>query len=239
MAPATGSPLLRADAKAKLETAAAAAGLSLQQLVDLVVDSGALTLPPAQTPAPLVTLRDLGKRMWAEMQEVLHPDRARWFQELLQPQQIALVVRLREEGYRSEIIAQDLGISPFDVARVYNQHADNLGAQVVSVRLNTLAGQIALAAERAQQGLMEKDDWKGYWAVAKDMVGLLQSLGIVDQAVRRVEVTHKFDDQKKAEIERMLDIERKKAKRLEEIKQADATVLDEPPQIELEGENET
>lgn len=238
MPPFTNAALLKPEAAELLQKAATAAGLTVTQLVDLVADSGALALPPAQAATPMVTMRDLGKKLWMDMQTVSQTAHPEWFTSLLPTQQRALIVTLRDRGYRSEVIAQDLGLSALQVARIYNEHADNLGAQVVSVRLNTLAGQVQLAAERAQQGLMEKDDWKGYWSVAKDMVGILQNLGIVDRAVGRVEVTHKFHEQTKAEVDAMLDLERKKRVRMEELKNADFKMLDEAPQIELEGEHE-
>ena len=76
---------------------------------------------------------------------------------------------------------------------------------------------------------MEADDWKGYWNVAKDMIRILQSLGVVDRAIHKVEVTHKFDEQKKTELNGILDLERKKEKRMLELKDADFTVTDPLP----------
>lgn len=237
------TPLFDPEAKDKLQRAADSIGLSLQQLVDLVADSGALTIPPSKDKdgfTSTLTMRDLGKRMWTELQVKLRPERSEWFATLLRQQQVALVVTLREEGYRSEVIAGELGMSPLEVTRIYNEHADNIGAQVANIRLNTLAGHVQIAAERAQQGLMEQGEWAAYFRVSKDLVAILQSLGIVDSAVRRVEVTHNvnFGEQQKAEVDAMVQLELKKQKRLEEIKQADFSLVDEVPALKLEGEGE-
>jgi hypothetical protein len=238
------TPLFDPKAKEKLQRAADSIGLSLQQLIDLVADSGAMTVPPAQDKdgfTPSLTMRDLGKRMWTELQGTLRPQRSEWFATLLRQQQVALVVTLREQGYRSEVVGQELGLPPLEVARIYNEHADNIGAQVANIRLNTLAGHVQLAAERAQEGLMKQEEWKAYFAVTKDLVAILQSLGIVDSAVRRVEVTHNvnFGEQQKAEVDAMVQLELKKQKRIEELKVADFSLIDEVPALRLEGEGET
>ena len=101
------------------------------------------------------------------------------------------------------------------------------------MRLNTLVGNLQIAAERAGEGAMEKDDWGTYWRVQKEMIALLQSLGIVKQAIRKVEVAHHFDDQKSAELEAILELERKQAARREELKRADFQLTDEVPQLSL------
>jgi hypothetical protein len=232
------SALVDPDAKRKLELAAEAAGLTLAQLVDLVHDSGALTVAP-DTPDGItttLTLGDLGKRMHGELMKVFAPERMAWFEQLLEPQQVALMVTLVDEGYRPEIIARDLGIPSARVRATYDQYADRIGAQVTQVRLSTIAGHVQLAAERAMAGLKASGDWKGYFGVQKDVVKVLQSLGIVDQAIHRVEVTHKIEDNKQAEIDSMLELERKKQKRRIEIETADGVRLDPVPQLEFEKE---
>lgn len=225
--------LVDPSARATLQKAADAAGLSLEQLIELAVDSAALTgagdRARGRSVLGSLTVRDIGQRMHAEL--IAHPisDRAAWFKGLLEPQQAALIVALRDKGYRTEVITNELGVARSSVETIWNRYADLVGATVVSIRLNTIAGHLQLAAERAQEGLAEKGDWKGYFAVAKDMVALLQTLGIVDSAVRRVEVTHKFDEQKRAEIDAMVELERKKEARQIELKEAEFQVLDNLP----------
>jgi hypothetical protein len=233
-----GSALVQPDAKQLLERAAEAAGLTLPQLIDLVRDSGALATPPDAPDGVTkpVTLGELGKRMWGEIQHLAKEDRPAWFAELLPPQQIAIIVTCKDRGYRPEVIAFDLGIPAARVREVVDQYADRIGAQVTQIRLSTIAGHVQLAAERAMQGLNEKEDWKGYFGVQKDVVKVLQSLGIVDQAIHRVEVTHKMEDTTQAEIEAMLEIERKKQRRLDEIAAAQGSQLDAVPKLEFENE---
>ena len=157
--------------------------------------------------------------------------RAEWFDKLVDTQQIGLVAMLRSRGYSSTVIARDFDLPELKVNQIYARYADELGAQVINVRLNTLVGHLQLASERASEGAMEKADWGTYWRIQKEMIALMQSLGIVKQAIRKVEVAHHFDDQKQAELDNMLDLEEMKRRRLDEIKLADATVHDDVPEL--------
>lgn len=199
-------------------------------LVDMVVDSGAIALPPDDGVTETYRLKDLGVQMHSQMPAV---EREAWFRELVESQQIALVTLLRARGYSSIVIARDFGLTELSVNKIYSRYADDLGAQVINVRLNTLVGNLQLAAERAGEGSMEKTDWGTYWRIQKEMIALLQSLGIVKQAIRKVEVAHHFDDQKQAELDQLLELERKQVARREELKRVDATVTDAVPQLSL------
>jgi hypothetical protein len=226
------SALVDPEAGKRLALAAQAAGLgSVAALADLLVDSGAIALPPeGDGVTETYTIEDLGVQMHSQMPPT---ERAAWFLELVETQQVALVTLLRARGYSSIVIARDFGMTELTVNKIYSRYADDLGAQVINVRLNTLVGNLQLAAERAGEGAMEKQDWGTYWRIQKEMIALLQSLGIVKQAIRKVEVAHKFDDQKQAELDDMLDLERMKQRRFEELKRVDATVTDAVPQLTL------
>jgi len=221
----------------RLATAAEAGGFrSVEALINCVVDSGAVGLPPSDGISQVYTLENLGEQMHAQMPAP--GKRAPWFRTLVETQKTALIVLLRTRGYSTAVIARDFAIHELEVNKVYSRHADELGSQVINVRLNTLVGHLQIAAERASEGAMRKEDWGSYWRIQKEMIALLQSLGIVNQAIRRVEVAHHFDDQKQAELDDLLQLERQKRNRLEEIKMADATVLDElPPLLESKHPN--
>jgi hypothetical protein len=224
------SALVDPAAKQRLEVAAEAAGLDLEGLVNLVVDSGAIALPPTDGVTETYTVEDLGAQMHSQMPS---QDREQWFADLVDTQQIALIALLRARGYSSIVIARDFGVTNLSVNKIYSRYADDLGAQVINVRLNTLVGNLQLAAERAGEGSMSKEDWSTYWRIQKEMIALLQSLGIVKQAIRKVEVAHKFDDQKAAELSALLDLERKQVARREEMNRADVTITDAVPQLAL------
>lgn len=156
--------------------------------------------------------------------------RAKWFSGLAPTQQTAVIITLRDRGFSTQAIASDFLIPPMEVVRTWNKHADDLGAQVVGIRLNTIAGNLQIVAERAQQGAMENEDWATMWRIQKDFTAMMQSLGITDRAAYQMEVSHKFDGQKQAALNDLVALERKKERRAEEVKLIEATVIDEPPE---------
>jgi hypothetical protein len=214
-----GPPLIAStEAKAKLENAAIAAGLTIEQLADLVFESGIVPPKASDGITERYTLKDLGSRLWATMQAEPKDERAAWFAELVPSQKTAVIVALRDQGYRSEVIANDLSLEMADVVRIWNTYGSQLGAQVVGIRLDTIAGQLQLAAERAQQMAAEDGDHSAYWRIHKEFVAMLQSIGIVDQAIRKVQVTHKLDEEQKQQIEALAALRQKQGQRKLEIK---------------------
>lgn len=226
--------LLGSEAKAKLEEAAKAVGLSPHDLADLVFESG-LAPQGSDGITETFTLEELGKRMLGEMQ--LAESKPNWFASLVPTQQRALICVLRSKGFTTETIARDLDVNPREVLRTWNAYHDELGAQVVGVRLETIAGQLQYAAEKATEMAMAKNDPRTVWAVAKELTGVLQDIGIVDRAIKRVEVTHKMDDEQKAELERLAELRNKQKVRLEEIKSIESATEQTdplPPEVEEE-----
>jgi hypothetical protein len=220
-------PLANPAAAAQLERAAAAAGLSVGELADLVFESG--VVPPKAADGGVVvqryTLAELGTRLWGTMQGVPRDARAGWFAELLPVQRTSVIVVLRDQGFRSEVIARDLGITIAEVMRTWSAYSSELGSQVLGVRLDTLAGQLQLAKERTQQMAIEQGDHRSVWAIEKQFVEILQSIGVVERATHRMEVTHKIDDEQRAEIEKIAELRNKQSRRkleVEEIKQIEA-----------------
>jgi hypothetical protein len=221
-----------ADAKQVALAAAKAVGLTLEQLSDLMVDTGLATIPKEKL-TQKCTLQDLGMRLWASMQTVGTNVRVKWFNELAPVQQGSLLVTLRDRGFHFEVIAQEFAIPVQRVIDAWNQYCDELGAQVVGVRLQTIAGQLQSHASRAQQMAVEAGDHKSFWQISAEYVEMLQSLGIVDRAVHRVdhEITHKFEDQQRFEVEQMVALETKKLARQEELKLVACEVTDTLPQL--------
>jgi len=154
------SALVDPAVRDRLQAAATHAGFSgIEELVNLVVDGGFVALVPDDGVTEKYSLEDLGVQMHTQMPPT---DRPEWFSNLVETQQIALVVMLRSRGYASQVIGRDFGISELEVGKLYTRYADDLGAQVINVRLNTLVGNLQLASERASQGSMEKEDWGTY-----------------------------------------------------------------------------
>lgn len=209
---------------AKAKIAAAAIGLSVGELADLMVDNGLTALPKTDGVTKRYTMEELGRHLWSEMQSGQRSERATWFAGLSEPQQNAIICVLRHHGFSCEAISNDFKIGITTVARIWSAYAADLGSQVVGIRLDTIAGQLQIVSERAQQMAQEAGDAATYWRIQKEMVACLQSLGIVERAIHRVEVTHRLGDDQKAEIERMLELESKKLIRREEIRKLTVTV---------------
>lgn len=221
-------------AREMLERAAEAAGLSVQQLADLVIEAGVQPPPSADGMTQRFTLNDLGERLWQSLQQVSKPDRALWFQGLVPTQRIALVVTLKDQGYRSEVIARELGMTIDEVVRTWNEHAAKLGSQVVGIRLETIAGQLMLASEKAIEMATQSGDHRAVWSIKKEFIEMLQAIGIVDRAIHTVEHKHSLTDETKAEIERLYELRQKQERRrleIEEIKQAEVTGDEIPAEV--------
>ncbi len=212
--------------------AARAVNLSREELIDLVVDSGLLNIPPSDGVTRKYTLRDLGYKLWVEMQSGLTTQRAEFYDRLAPGQKTALVVTLRDRGFAPQTIAGTFGLKAADVNRIWNEYADDLGSQVVGVRLSTIVGNLQLVAARAQEGAVQAEDWSLLWKIQKELTQQLQSVGIVDRAIHRVEHehTHKMDEDQKREIEQLVDLELKKRTRAEELKDVEATIIDSMPE---------
>lgn len=213
-----------------LRRAADSVGISVADLVTMAVDSGVKALPAVSQLTEETTLEDLGQRLWGIAQGQVRSKRASWFSDLAPAQQDALIVVLRARGHSSQTIAQDFGVGLARVTSSYNKHADSLGRPLVNIRMATLAGQLQLMAERSQEMAMKKDDPATFWRIAKDFVGVLQTMGIVDKAAQRIDVDHKVtigEGQKEAAIDRLISVREKQRMRHEEIKKAEVELLDE------------
>jgi hypothetical protein len=191
----------------------------VQELADLVFEAGVV---PPKAPDGVVeryTLQQLGQRLWGAMQTVPKSERGTWFSTLAPIQKTSVVVVLRDQGFRTEVIARDLQIDPADVMRTWNAYASQLGSQVIGIRLDTIAGQLQLASEKAQEMAVQSGDHGAYWRIEKEKVEILQSIGVVERAIHRTEVTHKIDDEQKAEIEALIALRNKQSLRKIEIAQ--------------------
>lgn len=214
------------EAMKTAEQAAAAVGLSVQDLCDLLVDNGITALPTSDGITEKYTLEDLGSRLWGAMQREKKSDRATWFAKLSDPQKTAIIVTLRSRGFSTLAVATDFDLAERAVRETYNAYASELGAQVVGIRLDTMVGQMQLACERAMQMASEAGDHSALWRIQKELVATLQSVGIVDRAAHRIDVKHGLDDEAKSELDALAALENKKLLRLEHVAQHEQEIED-------------
>lgn len=224
-----------AGAKQLAEQAAAAVGMSTKDLADLMVDSGLGSSMPEEGRVETYTLDDLGMRLWGNLQQLGRTKRAAWFSDLSEVQQDAVLTVLRDRGFHFEVIAKEFDVDVRRVTHAWNTHCDKLGEQVVGTRIQTIVGQLSSHASRAQQMAMEVGDHRSFWQISSELVTMLQSLGVVDRAIQKIDITHHVDD-RRAEIDAMIAFERKKEARAEELKLVEVTVTntDPTPQITVD-----
>lgn len=213
-----------------IDKAAKSIGVTPVELGDMLVDAGVTALPPSDGITVRYTLEDLGAKLWTAMGEKPPSRRREWYHSLAPAHQKAIQVTLHARGFATLTIAEQFGVSHADVKRTCNEYADQLGAQVVGIRLDTIAGQMQIVAEKAMELEFEKGNGRAAFAIEKDKIAILQSLGIVDQAVHKSEVTHKIDEVSVREIQALVDLEEKKRRSSEEIKTISAEVFDNPPE---------
>lgn len=212
-----------------MKTAAAAAeavGLSVQELADLLVDNGLTALPPKDGVTRKYTLEDLGTRLWGTLQEQPRSKRAEWFAGLSDPQKAAIIVKLRATGFSTLAISNDFEIGERKVRETYNAYSDQLGAQVSGIRLDTLVGQMQTVYERVTELAAEQGNYSAMWKFQKELVGVLQSVGVVERAIHRVEVTHGLTDEAKQEIDLLADLVNKKRLRVEAVAAHEQSLAD-------------
>jgi len=208
----------KSDAMKVAAKAAASVGLTVQQLADLMVDNAITALPETDGITEKYTLEDLGKRLWVQFSGQPRSKRAGWFDGLSDPQKTAVIVVLRDRGYSSIAIANDLQVSQDSIQRTWNAYASQMGSQVVGVRLDTIAGQLQAVYERASHMAADADDHNALWKIHREYLAALQSIGIVDSAIHRTEVTHKLDAGQMAELEKLASLRNKQGIRQAEIK---------------------
>lgn len=222
-------PLGQSPAVKTIAKAAAAVGLDIKQLGDLVIDSGILATPPDGF-TEVLSLAELGTHMTSRMGQLPSKARPEWFRELSLVQRAAVVVSLRTNGCSTQALAQEFEVPAIEIQQVYNDHIDKIGQNTTNVRLTMIVGQMTTIAERAQHGSMAKNDWGTYWRIQKDLLAALQSLGIVDKAIHRVEVTHNLTDRTKENIERLASLRMKQATRRKEIAVVSTETTDAVPE---------
>lgn len=216
----TAPPVIAdSDAMKTARSAAAAVGLTVEELADLMVDNALTALPPKDGVTQRYTLEDLGARLWGDLQQELPSKRAEWFDWLSDPQKTAIIVKMRSTGFSTLAVANDFQVSERKIRDTYNAYSDQLGAQVSGIRLDTLVGQMQMVHERVIELAAREGDYSAMWRFQKELLAALQSVGIVERAIHRVEVSHGLTDAAKEEIDLLADLERKKLLRIEAVAQ--------------------
>lgn len=211
----------------KLEAAADAINSTPEQLAMMLIDAGFVQTPKDGVGDHL-SLEQLGASLYIKMQDVAKTDRPAWYRELAKPQQVALLVYLRRQDFSSMTISNDLDVPVRTVSMYFNQYAENVGANVLAARSETVAGLLQLRVEQlierinslSEEEYNALDKAKLVWTITKDHTKLLTDLGFIDRAPTKVEVTTRQapPDTQEELLNRLEELNKKKQQRMIELR---------------------
>jgi hypothetical protein len=222
---------------AKLKAAAEAIGVSVSDLGLMLVDAGLVDVKPEQGES--LSLEALGQRLAVKKSDVPLDQRPEFFSNLTQIQKAALICHLKNRGHSSVTIGVEFDFGANAVTRIYNEYAANIGANVLELRQETVAGIIQLQMEAAIERIRtlpshapsneddnpdftysELDKEKLSWQVFKEGNRMLRDLGIVSDAPRKAEIkveTKTTPSSKDEALRRLEELSAMEAKRKIEI----------------------
>ncbi len=157
--------------------------------------------------------------------------------ELPMDQKATLILHLLCNGHAAVTIANKLGLMPNFVKDLWRDYTSRVGDDVMGITLPSLVGRIDARAEALVEMAALDGRPDRAWKIEKERVELLQDLGVVERAAKRYEVAHqhtlKADDsanaETKAEVDRILELERKQRESAERVKRINARVMDSVP----------
>jgi len=178
-----------------------------------------------------------GLRVW---QWLSGREFARWpslVAELEVEQKVSLCLHLLCKGHAAVIVANKLGLMPNFVKDLWRDYTARVGEDVMGITLPSLVGRIDSRAESLVEMAVEDGRPDRAWKIEKERVELLQDLGVVERAAKRYEVAHQHtlkagdaaDAETQAEVERIVDLERKRRESGERVKRINARVMDHVP----------
>lgn len=228
---ASKTQLIDAEMASKLRRAAEAIGATPDQLAGMLIDAGFVKLPETQAFENL-SIEMLGKRMNLLLKDKTDSDPEGvedWYNQLLPVQRAALIVDQRNRGYASATIAAAFGTSAANVSRIYNQYSDDLGANVLEQRQQTVAGLIQNQMESLQSRVLELPSGdNGYselskldlaWKIFKEGQKMLREIGVVSETPKQLEVTHQQAPEQDT-LKRAEELTKMRSKRMIEIGEA-------------------
>lgn len=89
---------------------------------------------------------------------------------------------------------------------------------LADLALDTVVRRLLAAADKASKALEDDKDWKAYWSVEHDFVAMLHKLNVFGAQEKPIDPTATLDETR-AEIEKLVQLELKKALRAHEMLQ--------------------
>lgn len=212
---ATSDPELAA----KVEAACKASGMSKGELLTALAGEKPLEVPG--------TFEDAARDLYQMLSCAEKPAaKLAFFERLTEQQRGILVAHLAARGFTWLTISHQVGIPEGKVKQLVDEYAQQLGYSIMSQSLEAIVGDLSSRHAHRYAMALQEGDYKAMLAMDQAWVKMALDLGVAERAAQRFEVSHTIEDNVKGEIERMLDIERKKRFRLEQKEIIDRKVED-------------
>lgn len=156
------------------------------------------------------------------------------FSRLTPDEQRALLGHVRDqEGVAPIALAIRFGVNLSAIRALLAYTDEQLGLQTLRTTHFAHVGRLVAAAETATDQLAKEGKWLAYWKVHRELHQDLQRLGVIREVPRALQVQHEhaLRTDQAAEIDRLLELERKRDARLEEIQRAKVELLDPLPAL--------
>lgn len=217
------SPLSDLELKKKLEKAAKAAGMSLEELREIAQLSGETSMTQFRG-----TLDDCGADLYAAYRDMRDTggDPVEFFKGLEDLQQVVLLVWLVDNGHAPLRLAREFGVSEQKIRQSWALYARQLGSSIRTMSADVIIGTLQARSETLYELLMQSGDIQNAWRVTRDTVFLMQRLGVVVDADREHErEMAELKDNAQVEINRMVDLKFKEEKNKRLAKAEEAEVI--------------
>lgn len=222
----------------KLRTAAEAIGTDVGALGMMLVDAG--LVPLKQDLGESISLERLGQKLAIDARETPFDERPSFYRGLSEIQKAALICHLKNRGFSSVTIAREYEVGPAQITKLYNQYAQNIGANVLEMRQDTVAGLIQLqmeaAIERVRQlpshdtgegefSYSEIDKEKLSWQIFREGQRMLRDIGVVADAPKKLDVSVSSRDISREDaLKRLEELTEKENRRKIEIEKTNGQI---------------
>lgn len=181
----------------------------LEELARVLAGAGYLKPPDSPFDLETTTIGEVGRDLYEQIKD----DAAPGFRKLMPGQKAAVACWLVHEGQSTIHVAAELGVPLQSVQRLWARHCRDIGKDVVALQMDALVGNVVARAEHLYELAMKPDDkgrmdLKTAWAVTRETIVILQSLGIVTQRAQEVKLS--VDVTVQSEIDKLMVLEEKR-----------------------------
>jgi hypothetical protein len=187
-----------------VKAACEAAGCGAEELMGMLAVAG-------KAPKLEGRVADAAADLYRKISQV--PNKSDFFSRLTGYQQGVLVAHLSSKGFLWLEISTELGVPIETVKAMVDEYSRQLGESIMSQTLQSIVGELAIRHAERYAMSMREGNYEHALREDQAWVKTLLDLGVTERAVQKHEVQHTLKDDVKDEIQRMLEIERKREHR--------------------------